>query len=240
MVPSYLYWTTRGWCGRSVHASDESVCVSVSKVRLCVCCMLASIPDPSIPDPSIPDPSTPVLAGRMQIGLWLATTTLAAVLGMVLPEDGLCWAPAGKDGFPGIPGLDGRPGQKGDVGEPGKEEPGMCGVGGLGALSFLVEASWAVGAAQEMPDMHELLFLTNSPQGNQHRGQASRDPKGMQASRDLLASQETRATMACPAPPDSQASQDRWVSRGKPAISWSNHVLPSPPHGSPHHPWAGR
>ncbi|NWU49040.1 C1QA protein, partial [Dromas ardeola] len=56
----------------------------------------------------------------MQIGLWLVTSTLAAVLGMVLPEDGLCWAPAGKDGFPGIPGLDGRPGQKGDMGEPGK------------------------------------------------------------------------------------------------------------------------
>ncbi|NXK17067.1 C1QA protein, partial [Arenaria interpres] len=56
----------------------------------------------------------------MQIRLWLATSTLAAVLGLVLPEDGLCWAPAGKDGFPGIPGLDGRPGQKGDVGEPGK------------------------------------------------------------------------------------------------------------------------
>ncbi|PKU34083.1 complement c1q subcomponent subunit a [Limosa lapponica baueri] len=56
----------------------------------------------------------------MQIRLWLATSTLAAVLGLVLPEDGLCWAPAGKDGFPGIPGLDGRPGQKGDMGEPGK------------------------------------------------------------------------------------------------------------------------
>ncbi|KAM6371577.1 complement C1q subcomponent subunit A [Pluvialis apricaria] len=56
----------------------------------------------------------------MQTGLWLATSTLAAVLGMVLPEDGLCWAPAGKDGFPGVPGLDGRPGQKGDMGEPGK------------------------------------------------------------------------------------------------------------------------
>ncbi|NXG94753.1 C1QA protein, partial [Stercorarius parasiticus] len=56
----------------------------------------------------------------MQIGLWLVTSILATVLGTVLPEDGLCWAPAGKDGFPGIPGLDGRPGQKGDVGEPGK------------------------------------------------------------------------------------------------------------------------
>ncbi|XP_010072635.1 PREDICTED: complement C1q subcomponent subunit A [Pterocles gutturalis] len=56
----------------------------------------------------------------MQTRLWLATSTLAAVLGMVLPEDGVCRAPDGKDGFPGIPGLDGRPGQKGDMGEPGK------------------------------------------------------------------------------------------------------------------------
>ncbi|NWW51594.1 C1QA protein, partial [Pedionomus torquatus] len=60
----------------------------------------------------------------MQIGLWLATSTLAAVLGLVLPEDGLCWAPAGKDGLPGVPGVDGRPGQKGDVGEPGKSAQG--------------------------------------------------------------------------------------------------------------------
>ncbi|KGL97124.1 Complement C1q subcomponent subunit A, partial [Charadrius vociferus] len=60
----------------------------------------------------------------------LATTTLAAVLGMALPEDGLCWAPAGKDGFPGIPGLDGRPGQKGDMGEPGKSAQ-RTGIRGL-------------------------------------------------------------------------------------------------------------
>ncbi|NXN74843.1 C1QA protein, partial [Himantopus himantopus] len=68
----------------------------------------------------------------MQIGLWLATSTLAAVLGMVLPEDGLCWAPAGKDGFPGVPGLDGRPGQKGDMGEPGKsaQRTGIRGIKG--------------------------------------------------------------------------------------------------------------
>ncbi|NXN32004.1 C1QA protein, partial [Nycticryphes semicollaris] len=80
----------------------------------------------------------------MQTGLWLATSTLAALLGLVLPEDGLCWAPAGKDGFPGIPGLDGRPGQKGDMGEPGKSvlrtgirgpkgdagEPGLPGIPG--------------------------------------------------------------------------------------------------------------
>ncbi|NXC45397.1 C1QA protein, partial [Penelope pileata] len=56
----------------------------------------------------------------MRLSLWLATSTLAAVLGTELPEDGVCRAPNGKDGFPGIPGLDGRPGQKGDMGEPGK------------------------------------------------------------------------------------------------------------------------
>ncbi|NXI95811.1 C1QA protein, partial [Psophia crepitans] len=56
----------------------------------------------------------------MQIGLWLATSTLAAVLGTVLPQDGMCQAPDGKAGFPGVPGLDGRPGQKGDRGDPGK------------------------------------------------------------------------------------------------------------------------
>ncbi|XP_009461692.1 PREDICTED: complement C1q subcomponent subunit A [Nipponia nippon] len=56
----------------------------------------------------------------MQPGLWLAISTLAAVLGTALLEDGVCQAPNGNDGFPGVPGLDGRPGQKGDVGEPGK------------------------------------------------------------------------------------------------------------------------
>ncbi|XP_009936768.2 complement C1q subcomponent subunit A [Opisthocomus hoazin] len=56
----------------------------------------------------------------MQPGLWLVTSTLAAVLGTALLEDDTCRAPDGKDGFPGIPGLDGRPGQKGDTGEPGK------------------------------------------------------------------------------------------------------------------------
>ncbi|NXS54538.1 C1QA protein, partial [Brachypteracias leptosomus] len=61
----------------------------------------------------------------MQPRLWLVTSTLAAVLGMVLLEDGVCRAPDGRDGFPGVPGLDGRPGQKGDVGEPGKSAPRM-------------------------------------------------------------------------------------------------------------------
>ncbi|NXU53126.1 C1QA protein, partial [Turnix velox] len=56
----------------------------------------------------------------MQLSFWLVTSTLAAVLGNSPPEDGLCWAPAGRDGFPGTPGLDGRPGQKGEIGEPGK------------------------------------------------------------------------------------------------------------------------
>ncbi|NXV72411.1 C1QA protein, partial [Atlantisia rogersi] len=64
----------------------------------------------------------------MRMGIWLAT--LAAVLGTVQPEDDLCWAPNGKDGYPGIPGLDGRPGQKGDVGEPGKSVQ-RSGVKGL-------------------------------------------------------------------------------------------------------------
>ncbi|KAM6312813.1 complement C1q subcomponent subunit A [Podargus strigoides] len=56
----------------------------------------------------------------MQPGLWLATSTLAAVLGMALLENSVCPAPDGKDGIPGVPGLDGRPGQKGDMGDPGK------------------------------------------------------------------------------------------------------------------------
>ncbi|XP_015738313.1 complement C1q subcomponent subunit A isoform X2 [Coturnix japonica] len=59
----------------------------------------------------------------MQLSLWLVTSSLAAVLGMEVLEDGVCRAPNGKDGFPGIPGLNGRPGQKGDVGEPGKSAP---------------------------------------------------------------------------------------------------------------------
>ncbi|NXT88465.1 C1QA protein, partial [Anhinga rufa] len=68
----------------------------------------------------------------MQPGLWLVTSTLAAVLGMGLLEDGVCRAPDGKDGFPGVPGLDGRPGQKGDMGEPGKsaQKTGIRGLKG--------------------------------------------------------------------------------------------------------------
>ncbi|KAM4758392.1 complement C1q subcomponent subunit A [Cyanocitta cristata] len=56
----------------------------------------------------------------MQPGFLLAASTLAAVLGMALLEDGVCKAPDGKNGSPGAPGRDGRPGQKGDVGEPGR------------------------------------------------------------------------------------------------------------------------
>ncbi|NXB10155.1 C1QA protein, partial [Cnemophilus loriae] len=56
----------------------------------------------------------------MQPGFLLAASTLAAVLGMALLEDGVCKAPDGKNGFPGVPGRDGRPGQKGDMGEPGR------------------------------------------------------------------------------------------------------------------------
>ncbi|NXO78074.1 C1QA protein, partial [Sitta europaea] len=56
----------------------------------------------------------------MQPGFLLAASTLAAVLGMALLEDGVCKAPDGKNGSPGVPGRDGRPGQKGDMGEPGR------------------------------------------------------------------------------------------------------------------------
>ncbi|NXG54615.1 C1QA protein, partial [Hemiprocne comata] len=68
----------------------------------------------------------------MKPGLWLMTSTLAAVLGMALLEDNLCQAPDGKDGSPGVPGLNGRPGQKGDRGEPGKsaERTGIRGLKG--------------------------------------------------------------------------------------------------------------
>ncbi|NWI71955.1 C1QA protein, partial [Todus mexicanus] len=66
----------------------------------------------------------------MQLKFWLAASTLAAVLGMVLLEDGVCRAPDGKDGFPGVPGLNGRPGPPGDVGEPGKSAQ-RTGIQGL-------------------------------------------------------------------------------------------------------------
>ncbi|XP_063273144.1 complement C1q subcomponent subunit A [Prinia subflava] len=59
----------------------------------------------------------------MQPGFLLAASTLAAVLGMALLEDGVCKAPDGKNGSPGAPGRPGRPGQKGDMGEPGR--PGL-------------------------------------------------------------------------------------------------------------------
>ncbi|XP_056364243.1 complement C1q subcomponent subunit A isoform X1 [Oenanthe melanoleuca] len=63
------------------------------------------------------------VGGRMQPGLLLAASTLAAVLGMALLEEGVCKAPDGKNGSPGAPGRDGRPGQKGDTGEPGRAAP---------------------------------------------------------------------------------------------------------------------
>ncbi|NXI30994.1 C1QA protein, partial [Sterrhoptilus dennistouni] len=66
----------------------------------------------------------------MQPGLLLAASTLAAVLGMALLEDGVCKAPDGKNGSPGLPGRDGRPGQKGEPGEPGKKKPGIRGPKG--------------------------------------------------------------------------------------------------------------
>ncbi|NWH37457.1 C1QA protein, partial [Chloropsis hardwickii] len=66
----------------------------------------------------------------MQPGFLLAASTLAAVLGMALLEDGVCRAPDGKNGSPGVSGRDGRPGQKGDVGEPGKRKPGITGAKG--------------------------------------------------------------------------------------------------------------
>ncbi|NXO07672.1 C1QA protein, partial [Oriolus oriolus] len=59
----------------------------------------------------------------MQPGFLLAASTLAAVLGLALLEDGVCKAPDGKNGFPGVPGRDGRPGQRGDTGEPGAPAP---------------------------------------------------------------------------------------------------------------------
>ncbi|CAM5105496.1 unnamed protein product [Natator depressus] len=55
------------------------------------------------------------MAGRF----WLAASTLAMILGMAVPQENVCRAPNGKDGYPGVPGLNGRPGQKGDRGEPG-------------------------------------------------------------------------------------------------------------------------
>ncbi|NXM45915.1 C1QA protein, partial [Gymnorhina tibicen] len=81
----------------------------------------------------------------MRPGFLLAASTLAAVLGMALLEDGVCKAPDGKNGSPGAPGRDGRPGQKGDMGEPGRPasrtstkgpkgdigEPGFPGIPGM-------------------------------------------------------------------------------------------------------------
>ncbi|NXB73922.1 C1QA protein, partial [Donacobius atricapilla] len=66
----------------------------------------------------------------MQPAFLLAASTLAAVLGMALLEDGVCKAPDGKNGSPGAPGRDGRPGQKGETGEPGKRTPGIMGTKG--------------------------------------------------------------------------------------------------------------
>ncbi|NXX84534.1 C1QA protein, partial [Urocolius indicus] len=66
----------------------------------------------------------------MHPGLWLVTTSLAAMLATALMEDSVCRAPDGRDGFPGVPGRDGRPGQKGDMGEPGKSTQ-RTGIRGL-------------------------------------------------------------------------------------------------------------
>ncbi|XP_073173166.1 uncharacterized protein [Lepidochelys kempii] len=57
--------------------------------------------------------------GRMAGRFWLAASTLAMILGMAVPQENVCRALNGKDGYPGVPGLNGRPGQKGDRGEPG-------------------------------------------------------------------------------------------------------------------------
>ncbi|NXR78572.1 C1QA protein, partial [Pycnonotus jocosus] len=81
----------------------------------------------------------------MQAGLLLAASTLAAVLGMALLEEGVCKAPDGKNGSPGRPGRPGRPGQRGEPGEPGRPgwsmnikgprgddgEPGPPGIPGM-------------------------------------------------------------------------------------------------------------
>lgn len=50
-----------------------------------------------------------------------------------------------------------------------------------------------MGAAQEMPDVCELLLLPACPQGDQHRARASREPEGMKETQDFLASQACRA-----------------------------------------------
>ncbi|NXA81503.1 C1QA protein, partial [Thryothorus ludovicianus] len=68
----------------------------------------------------------------MRPGFLLAASTLAAVLGTALLEEGVCKAPDGKNGSPGVPGRDGRPGQKGDVGEPGRASLGTSIKGSKG------------------------------------------------------------------------------------------------------------
>ncbi|NXO44413.1 C1QA protein, partial [Locustella ochotensis] len=84
----------------------------------------------------------------MQPAFLLAASTLAAVLGTALLEDGVCKAPDGKPGSPGRPGRPGRPGQKGEDGEPGRPalnlsskgprgdqgEPGFPGTPGMRGL----------------------------------------------------------------------------------------------------------
>lgn len=62
-------------------------------------------------------------------------------------------------------------------------------------------------AAWEMPDVHELLLLILSPQGNQHQGQASEDSKGIKVNQGFLVYQGNRATRVLSAPPGSPASQ---------------------------------
>lgn len=99
----------------------------------------------------------------MQAGLLLAASTLAAVLGMALLEEGVCKAPDGKNGSPGRPGRPGRPGQRGEPGEPGKRKPGM--LGGLGAPQ-------AVGAAREMciNSFSSLFLPRESRVEHEHQG----------------------------------------------------------------------
>ncbi|NXY39527.1 C1QA protein, partial [Pomatorhinus ruficollis] len=101
----------------------------------------------------------------MQPALLLAASTLAAVLGMALLEDGVCKAPDGKNGSPGLPGRDGRPGQKGEPGEPGKRKAGIVNArgpkGDAGEPGF--PGSPGVSGPPGMPGRSGLLGMPGPP-----------------------------------------------------------------------------
>lgn len=79
--------------------------------------------------------------------------------------------------------------------------------------------------------MCELLLLPSSPQGQQHRARASREPEGMKAIQDFLAPQACGVYVALLALRGCQGCQGHQGRKAQLVKVWSTLVLPSLPPG---------